>query len=125
MCTNGAWGTVCLNSYWNNNDANVACHELGHSAYGLFNDIFIIMYISIIYIYLKSSFISVMSVGNTYENGWTEEKYPIIFTRFDCSGSETRLSSCSSSVTSNIQYCSNNQVVNLTCEGQYHFKFCF
>ena len=104
---------MCLNSYWSNNEANVACYELGYSAYGLFNDIFIIIYISIIYI------------GNTYENGWTEEKYPIIFTRFDCSGSETRLSSCSPSVTSSIQYCSNNQVVNLTCEGQYHFKFCF
>ena len=37
ICTNGAWGTVCLNSYWSNNDAVVACHELGYSAYGLFN----------------------------------------------------------------------------------------
>ena len=37
MCTNRAWGTVCLNSYWRNNDAIVACHELGYSAYGLFN----------------------------------------------------------------------------------------
>ena len=37
ICTNGAWGTVCLNSYWSNNDANVACHELGYSSYGLFN----------------------------------------------------------------------------------------
>ena len=48
MCTNGAWGTVCLNSYWSNNDANVACRELGYSAYGMFNYIIIIMYISII-----------------------------------------------------------------------------
>ena len=37
MCINKAWGTVCLNSYWSNNDANVACHELGYSANGLFN----------------------------------------------------------------------------------------
>ena len=35
MCTNGAWGTVCFNSYWNNNDANVACYELGFTAYGM------------------------------------------------------------------------------------------
>ena len=37
MCTNGAWGTVCLNSYWSNNEANVACHELGYFIHGLFN----------------------------------------------------------------------------------------
>ena len=71
----------------------------------------------IIYNYVKSSFISVMSVGNTYENGWTNEKYPFIFTRFDCFGSETRLSFCSSSVTSNIQHCSSKEIVKLRCEG--------
>ena len=62
--------------------------------------------------------------GNTHENGWTEEKYPFIYTRIDCSGSETRLNSCSPLITSNIQYCSNFHVVNLTCEGQYLLKFC-
>ena len=35
ICTNGAWGTVCLNSYWSNNEANVACRELGYTAYGI------------------------------------------------------------------------------------------
>ena len=48
MCTDGAWGTVCLNSYWSSADANVACRELGYSAYGMFNYIIIIMYISFI-----------------------------------------------------------------------------
>ena len=37
ICTNRAWGTVCLNSYWSYNEADVACHELGYSIYGLFN----------------------------------------------------------------------------------------
>ena len=66
----------------------------------------------------------IVFVGNTYENGWTEEKYPIIYTTFCCSGSETRLSKCSPSISSNIQYCSNYQAVKLTCEGQYHLIFC-
>ena len=35
VCTNGAWGTVCLNPDWSENDAVVACRELGYSAYGL------------------------------------------------------------------------------------------
>ena len=37
ICTNGAWGTVCLNSYWSNTDTNVACHELGYTTYGMFS----------------------------------------------------------------------------------------
>ena len=38
MCTNGAWGAVCLNFYWRgSNAANVACNELGYSANGLCN----------------------------------------------------------------------------------------
>ena len=61
-----------------------------------------------------------LSVGNTYVSDWTDEKYPFIYTRFDCSGTETRLSFCSSSLTSNIQYCSNQKVVKLTCAGQYY-----
>ena len=61
-----------------------------------------------------------LSVDNTYVNGRTDEKYPFIYTRFDCSGSESRLTSCSSSLISNIQYCSNHNVVKLTCAGQYY-----
>ena len=34
MCANGAWGTVCYR-YWSNNDANVACYELGYTTYGM------------------------------------------------------------------------------------------
>ena len=69
-------------------------------------------------------FNSIIAVGNIYEKGWTDEKYPIIFTKVNCYGSETRLSSCSPSVTSKIQYCSNNEVVNLKCEGQYYLNYC-
>ena len=70
--------------------------------------------------YLQSGFISVIFAGNTYENGWTDEKYPVIYTRIDCSSTNTRLRSCSSSVSSSIQYCSNKQIVKLKCGGKYY-----
>ena len=60
-----------------------------------------------------------MSTDKTYEIGITVENYPFIYTRTYCSGNESRLSSCSSSVTSNIQYCSNMKIVKLKCVGNF------
>ena len=37
ICTNGAWGTICLNSYWDIGYTNMACYELGYTAYCKFN----------------------------------------------------------------------------------------
>ena len=56
-----------------------------------------------------------MSTDKTYETGSTGENYPFIYTRTNCSGNESRRSSCSSSVTSNIQYCSNKKIVKPKC----------
>ena len=33
VCVNGTWGTVC-DSFWGNEDASVACRQLGYSEYG-------------------------------------------------------------------------------------------
>ena len=40
MCTNRAWGSVCNNGYWSNNDVNVACYELGYTAYGIISSMY-------------------------------------------------------------------------------------
>ena len=34
ICINNAWGTICTDE-WSVEDANVACHSLGHQAFGI------------------------------------------------------------------------------------------
>ena len=34
VCLNNTWGTVCPTN-WNNNDAAVACHQLGYLSTGI------------------------------------------------------------------------------------------
>ena len=35
VCVEGVWGSVCNNNYWDNNNANVVCKQLGFSPYGI------------------------------------------------------------------------------------------
>ena len=36
VCVDGLWGSVCRDSFWDNNDASVVCKQLGFSPYGMY-----------------------------------------------------------------------------------------
>ena len=35
ICVGEIWGSVCRDSFWDNNDASVVCKQLGFSPYGI------------------------------------------------------------------------------------------
>ena len=35
VCLNNTWGTICGSTEWSNNEASVACRQLGFSPFGL------------------------------------------------------------------------------------------
>ena len=36
VCIGGVWGSICSDSFWDNNDASVVCKQLGFSPYGMY-----------------------------------------------------------------------------------------
>ena len=38
VCIEGVWGSICSNSFWDNNDASVVCKQLGFSPYGMYHN---------------------------------------------------------------------------------------
>uniref|UniRef100_A0A1X7TYN8 SRCR domain-containing protein n=1 Tax=Amphimedon queenslandica TaxID=400682 RepID=A0A1X7TYN8_AMPQE len=86
VCSNGIWGTVCSNRYWNSIKTDVACFQLGYYSY-----------------------------GHSFSRRTTSEMFPIIYSYFNCQGNKVTLLSCGSGLDSSIQYCT-NRAIELKCE---------
>uniref|UniRef100_A0A1X7TQF9 SRCR domain-containing protein n=2 Tax=Amphimedon queenslandica TaxID=400682 RepID=A0A1X7TQF9_AMPQE len=87
VCVEGIWGTICRDSYWDNNDASVICRQLGFSPYG--------------------------SIAVT--SSWNNEEHGITFlTGLNCNGTEENLFDCL--VDANAPVCSFNRAdANVVC----------
>ena len=40
VCIGGVWGSICRDSFWDNNDASVVCKQLGFSPYGMYYNVY-------------------------------------------------------------------------------------
>ncbi|XP_019853225.1 PREDICTED: deleted in malignant brain tumors 1 protein [Amphimedon queenslandica] len=87
VCVEGVWGTVCRDSYWDNNDASIVCRQLGFSPFG--------------------------SIAVT--SSWNNEEHGITFlTGLNCNGTEQSIFDCL--VDANAPVCSSNWAdANVVC----------
>ncbi|XP_019849591.1 PREDICTED: deleted in malignant brain tumors 1 protein-like [Amphimedon queenslandica] len=50
VCIGGVWGSICRDSFWDNNDASVICRQLGFSPYGSIAAFFTLNYYRTTYV---------------------------------------------------------------------------
>ena len=138
VCMDRAWTTVCYNNYWSSQDTQVACKELGYSRYyGLLPHQFKIYKaicfkiiiikttaeIQVLFFYLCSlyrfhckSTVFFINIGKSYIPKQTNDRYPILFSRFTCAGNEESLRGCGLTLDyKTLDDCTNNAVY-LSCE---------
>ncbi|XP_071505117.1 scavenger receptor cysteine-rich domain-containing protein DMBT1-like isoform X1 [Diadema antillarum] len=84
----GQWGTVCADSFWNDDDARVVCRQLGFEG----------------------------GTGSIEDYAGSVVDIPIHFSSVICNGLENRLVDCDKSV-SRVANCSRSTVTKVTCYG--------
>ena len=80
LCINGTWGTIC-SDYFDINDANVVCRQLGYFPYG--------MLVKCYYYHSKIHCISGAIIINSWSN-----VFPVYINDLNCTGNESTVWDC-------------------------------
>ena len=115
VCLNDVWGTVCESS-WGNNNAAVACRQLGYQPTGeeYFTGtlvVFIGRYSSCLY--FLYNFTGVATATSFYGSGIG----PLLMT-FYCTGIEKSIFDCDQRPAAFYSYCHDGNTLGIKCEGK-------
>ena len=109
VCANGTWVTVC-DENWDDNDAAVICHQLGHSAYGLYTNKHLFLHYNF-YTGAMAAYGRIIS-----------DSYPTRVYRVNCTGSERELFDCPVHLLppgASYSSCSQNDA-GVICQGKHN-----
>ena len=111
ICIDGAWMSLCSN-YWNSENAQVACHQLGYSKYGEREE----QREFTMHKKEKINHCFIIVVGSVaYSDGQFGSGSGSVFLYVNCRGTESNLLDCSHSFI-RVQVCSGS-TTGITCRG--------
>ena len=113
MCVNNQWGTVCDDS-WDNNDAKVVCRMLNYSSSG--------KYICYVIVFSLLDISGGIAKGSAY---FGQGSGSILLDDVHCTGNEVFIFSCSYN-SNGSHNCVHKEDAGVVCfEGQYKMKYIY
>ena len=115
VCFNGIWGTICsLN--WDDQDASVACKQLGYSAEGSTQILKCFNFCNTFFYLLRTLYfdiIGALSIGS-YPNHVSN----VHIIDISCTGTESSVFDCPHTAATPSQSCPNNADAYIQCNGK-------
>ena len=111
MCIGGSYGTVCRDS-WDNQDASVVCRRLGFSPYGERMHTFALMKCTTFYQHAMPTGAVAITSGL-----FSDTSQSPTVSGVQCTGSEEDLLSCSRSTSIDTSRCGLSDDAGVVCQG--------
>ena len=121
VCINQAWGTICGNYYWDSNDANVVCGQLGYLQQGKTITVLCLdnVWTNRYFVnYSRNAFILSTGAVATRNSIYGQGSGPILMSNLNCNGLESTILACDQRTnTYGVLSCSHFQDAGVICEG--------
>ena len=114
VCFNGIWGTIC-SLYWDDQDASVACKQLGYSAEGSTKIFKCIKFCNTFFSGWKHF---TLTIGALSIGSYPEHVSDVHIIDISCTGTESSVFDCPHTAAIPNQSCPNNADAYIQCNGK-------